>query len=360
VNERLRALRELLRERDLEALLVLSPSNRRYLSGFSGSAGTLLVTPDAALIFTDFRYRDQAAREAPDFALRQIGVEKPLEAALAEAIEELRLHLVAFEAGSISVAVHGKLLAATADLPAALIPRDGLVEQLRVSKDAADLAPLRRAIAITDAALAAVLPALRPEMSEKQAAWLLEVAMRERGADALAFPIIFGAGPNGASPHARASDELLGSGRPIVIDCGALLNGYHADLTRTVVLGQPDERFMQIYELVHAAQRRAIAGIRAGMSCKEVDALARDYLAEAGYGEQFGHGLGHGVGLEIHEDPRLSRVNERPLPAGAVTSVEPGIYLPGWGGVRIEDLVLVGADGCEVLSQSPYDPVISG
>jgi Xaa-Pro aminopeptidase len=258
----------------------------------------------------------------------------------------------------MSVAEHEKLQAELRELPVALLGRPGIVDGLRESKDADELAALRRAIAITDEALAATLAALRPEQTEREVAWMLERAMRERGADAISFPFIVGAGPNGANPHARASDEPLGLGRPIVMDFGALVDGYHADLTRTVILGAPDERFTQIYELVHAAQRRAIEGLRAGVTGKEVDALARDFLTEAGYGEQFGHGLGHGVGLNIHEGPRLSRLSEQALPAGAVTSVEPGVYLPEWGGVRIEDLVLVKDGGCEVLSHAPYEPVI--
>jgi Xaa-Pro aminopeptidase len=358
VTDRLRALRDVLRERDLEALLITGTANRRYLSGFTGSAGALLVTPERALIFTDFRYREQAGREAPQFELREISGESPLAKRLAEAVKELRLHCVAFESDVMSVAEHEKLAAELKELPVALLGRPGIVDGLRESKDSDELAALRRAIAITDAALAATLPALRPEQTEREVAWMLERAMREGGADALSFPIIIGAGPNGANPHARASDEPLGLHRPIVMDFGALAEGYHADLTRTVILGGPDERFMAIYELVHAAQRRAIEGLRAGVTGKQADALARDFLTEAGYGEQFGHGLGHGVGLNIHEGPRLSRLADQPLPAGAVTSVEPGIYLPEWGGVRIEDLVLLTPEGCEVLSQSPYEPVV--
>ena len=358
MTDRLRALRDVLRERDLEGLLITGAANRRYISGFTGSAGALLVTTERALVFTDFRYREQVARQSPAFELREISGENPLPKRFAEAVKELRLHCIAFESNVMSVAEHEGLQAELKELPAALLGRPGIVDELRVSKDANELATLRRAIAVTDAALAATLPALRPEHTERQVAWMLEQAMRERGADALSFPIIVGAGPNGANPHARASDEPLGLGRPVVIDFGALVDGYHADLTRTVILGAADAQFTNIYELVHAAQRRAIAGVRAGAIGKEVDALARDFLTEAGYGEHFGHGLGHGVGLNIHEGPRLSRQAEQPLPTGAVTSVEPGVYLPEWGGVRIEDLVLVTSDGCEVLSHAPYEPVI--
>jgi len=360
VDERLQALRDLLREHDLEALLVSAPANRAYVSGFSGSVGTLLISQTAALIFTDFRYRTQVARTSPGFELRETSLEAPLDTRITEAVKELRLHCVAFEGAHMTVAQHARLLEATKEVSVGWIARTGLVEQLREQKDAAEQATLRQAIAITDQALAAVRPTLRPDMSEREVAWQIELAMRERGADGLAFPIIVAAGQNGASPHARASDDVLGTGRPIVIDCGALLRGYHADMTRTLVIGEPDELFAKVFDLVRTAQQLAKTAVRAGAVCKDVDAIARNFLADHGYGEEFGHSLGHGVGLNIHEGPSLSARSERPLPLGAITSVEPGVYIPAWGSVRIEDLVLVGPDGCEVLTQSPYDPVVHG
>lgn len=360
MNKRVSALRELMQERDLEALLVTTPTNRAYLSGFNGSAGTLLITQKAALLFTDFRYRTQVAKTSPDFELRETSLEAPLDKRIAEALGELRVHCVAFESAHMTVAQHARLLETTKDLSVGWIGRSGIVEQLREQKDVEEQAMLRRAIAITDEALAAVRSTMRPDMSEREVAWQLELAMRERGADGLSFPIIVAAGPNGASPHARASDELLGVGRPIVIDCGALLKGYHADMTRTFILGEPDEQFNKIFDLVRTAQQMAKTAVRAGAICKEVDAIARDFFSEQGYGiDYFGHSLGHGVGLNIHEGPSISSRSERPLPVGAITSVEPGLYLPEWGGVRIEDLVLVGPDGCEQLTQSPYDPVVA-
>lgn len=356
-HERLSRLRAALAERGLPALLVGGPANRRYISGFSGSYGALLVTADAALLFTDSRYIIQAARESPGFALRQIiNPGRPLPELLAEVAGELELRRIGFEAAHTSMAEY-HALAEALDGPI-LEPTEGLVEQLREVKDAAEIATLRRAIAITDAAITAVIAELRPEMSERQAAWMLEVAMRERGADALSFPIIVAAGPNSAQPHARPGDEPLGAGRPIVIDMGALVDGYHADLTRTVCLGEPDAKFREVYAIVLEAQRRALAGLRPGLRCNAADALAREHIAAAGYGDSFGHGLGHGVGLDIHEGPSLRRAaagKEQSGPrlrAGNVTSVEPGIYLEGWGGVRIEDLALITEDACEVLSQA--------
>jgi Xaa-Pro aminopeptidase len=355
--ERLARLRAALAARALPALLVGSPPNRRYLSGFTGSFGQLLITAEAAIICTDSRYKVQAAQQAPAFSLYEvINPVRPLPTVLAAAAAELGLVQIGFEAEQTSVSEHARLQQALGDA-VALVPTEGLVERLRERKDPDELDTLRRAAAITDAALAAVLPRLRPETTERETAWMLEVAMRELGADGPSFEIIVAAGPNSALPHARPSDAPLGKGRPIVIDMGARLDGYHADLTRTVVLGEPDARFREVYAVVLEAQRRAIAGLRADVPGSAVDALARDYIAEAGYGACFGHGLGHGVGLAIHEGPALRRApvggTGQPLEAGMVTSVEPGIYIEGWGGVRIEDLALVTHEGCELLSRAP-------
>jgi len=359
LHDRLSRLRSALGERGLPALLVSGAANRRYISGFSGSNGALLVTAGAALLFTDGRYTIQAGRESPAFELREIvNPGRPLADLLVEAAAELGLNQVAFEAAHLSVAEHYGLARAMFNSPVELEPAEGVVEALREVKDADELATLRRAVAITDAAITAVIAQLRPETSERQAAWALEVAMRERGADALSFPIIVAAGPNAAQPHAQPGDEPLGVGRPIVIDMGALVDGYHADLTRTICLGQPDPKFQQIYAIVLEAQRRVLAGLRPGLRCNAADALAREHIAAAGYADNFGHGLGHGVGLDIHEGPSLRRAASGKeqsgprLQAGNVTSVEPGIYIPGWGGVRIEDLALITEDGCEVLSQA--------
>jgi Xaa-Pro aminopeptidase len=357
MDHRLVRLRAALAEAGLPALLVSASANRRDLSGFTGSYGWLLITAEAALLFTDSRYTERAAHEAPAFQISQLANPgRTLADALAEAARELGLSQVAFEAAHTSVAEHASLAAALGDA-VGLLPCEGVAEGLRQLKDAAELAVLRRAVAITDAAIVAVTPQLRPEHTERQAAWMLELAMREKGAEAVAFPIIVAAGPNAAMPHYSPGDEPLGEGRPIVIDMGARLDGYHADLTRTIVLGAPDDQFWAIYDIVLEAQRRALAGLRPGALSSDVDALARDHIAAAGYGDNFGHGLGHGVGLNIHEGPSLRRAGPgspaAPLQAGMVTSVEPGIYLPGWGGVRIEDLALVTADGHEVLSMAP-------
>jgi Xaa-Pro aminopeptidase len=356
---RITRLRESLAARELPALLVTADANRRYLSGFSGSAGALLITPDAALLFTDGRYTIQAAEQAPAFELRQVvNPGRLLPDLLNEAVAELGLPAIGVEAAHLSMAEYARLRSALGDT-VGLTPVEGIVEQLREQKDADELATLRKAIAITDAAITATIPRLTPDLTERQTAWLLEAAIRESGADAVSFPIIVAAGPNAARAHHQPGDRPLGSGRPIVIDMGAKLNGYHADLTRTIVLGEPDAQFWTIYDIVLKAQRTALAGLRPGLSGHEADLLARDVIAAAGYGDAFSHSLGHGVGLNIHEGPSLRRAPEGKedaspqLQAGMVTSVEPGIYLADWGGVRIEDLALITPDGCEVLSHAP-------
>lgn len=360
MHQRLSRLREALSERRLAALLVTGTANRRYLSGFSGSAGSLLVTADRALLLSDFRYITQAGQEAPDWEFRLLPSGATIGELVPQLLGELGVTRVGFEAGDVSVALFSALQSGVREAGVSVewLATEGLVEQLREVKDGVELELLRRAIAITDDAFAALRPLLRPEMREREAAWELEKAMRERGAENLAFEIIVAAGTNGARPHAHAGDEPLGTGRAIVMDFGARVGGYHADMTRTVVLGEADERFWNVYNTVLRAQQAAEDGVRAGMTGRDADSLARDLIANAGFGDAFGHGLGHGVGLQIHEGPRLAQHSEQALPAGAVFSIEPGIYLPEWGGVRIEDLVLLNDGGAEVLTRSSKDPVL--
>jgi Xaa-Pro aminopeptidase len=361
MQHRLERFRQALEEQQLDALIVTNPLNRRYLSGFTGSAGTLLVTRQQALLLTDFRYESQARIEAPSFEVRLAYNEAAVTQELPKLIQEFGIQKLGFEAATVSVTQFSSWRKALAEAHSQvqMFETEGMIEHLRRIKDAEEIELLRRAVRIGDEALATVRPMLRPTMRERDVAWELEKAMRERGAEGMAFEVIVAAGDNGSRPHARAGDEQLGVGRPIVMDFGALVDGYHGDMTRTLVLGEADEQFWTIYNIVLEAQQQAEAAIRAGMSGLEADGIARSHIAAAGYGENFGHSLGHGVGLAIHEDPRLSYLREDVLPAGAVVSVEPGIYLPGWGGVRIEDLVLISETGAEVLTQSSKDPIVT-
>ncbi len=358
MTERLQRLRAALQARDLPAILLTAPTSRRYLSGFTGSAGALLISAEDAWLLTDGRYLVQAAAEAPAFTLREVRLPAtPLPAAVAELLGKLGVTRLGFEAAAMTVAEYRQLSRALGET-IELVATENLVEELRMVKDASEIALLRRAVAITDAAFTAVAPVLTPAMSEREAAWRLEVALHDLGAEAPSFPIIVAAGRNSARPHHTPGDDCLGEGQPIIIDMGARLNGYHADLTRTIVLGQPDATFRAVYAATLSAQQTAIRALRPGLPWSEADAIARQVIGAAGYAGGIAHSLGHGVGLAIHEAPwlRITAPDAQPSPhfqAGMVTSVEPGIYLPEWGGVRIEDLVLITADGCEVLSRAP-------
>ncbi len=357
-GSRLAALRELLQEKGLEALLISSPDNRRYLSGFSAreeilheSCGSLLVTKEAALLFTDFRYLEWAENEvtAFDVLMYQAG----LGALLAEQLQAFKVRRLGYEAAYLTCGQHQRLVkaAAAAGLQVEWAPTEGLVERLREVKTAEEAAAMRRALALTEQVFTEVAALLHPGLQERQVGWEIERRFREAGAG-LAFSPIVAAGANSARPHHRPGDYQIQAGDPIIIDMGARVAGYCADLTRTVVLGEPSERFREIYRIVRRAQVRAEAGLRAGLETVQGDALARDLIAQAGYGEAFGHSLGHGVGLAVHEAPGLSPLQERNavLRAGSIVTVEPGIYLSGWGGVRLEDMALIREDRAEVLN----------
>ncbi len=357
MNGRLERLRALLRERELDALLVTQPENRRYLTGFTGSAGTVVVSPERALLLVDFRYVEQAARQSP--GLEVVPAKNRSEEDLPPLLKQIGGRRWGFESAHVTVAQYEKLRPLFAEAGIDLEGVENLVESLRAVKEPGELALLREAVRITDEAFVHFLEWVRPGVTEREAAWELEKTMRENGAEALAFPIIVASGPNGAMPHHRAGDRPLQRGEPIVIDMGAVYEGYQADMTRTICLGEADGRFWEIYRLVRAAQERAEGGIRAGMPSCEADGLAREMIAAAGYGEQFGHGLGHSIGLATHEMPQLSPRSQDPLPAGCTVTVEPGVYIPGWGGVRIEDVVVVHEDGTEVLTRSTKEPLVA-
>ena len=342
VNTRVEKLRSHLREKDIDAILVSSPENRRYLSGFTGSAGYLLISEDDAVLATDFRYVEQAGRQAPDFRVERIS------GALGwfpELASKLAVERVGFESQAMTVAALSSFKRAIDDADGSvgpeLVPVAGTVEKLRAFKDDRELALLTKAVEIADEALEQMASTISAGVTEKEVAWELEKAMRERDAEAIAFDIIVGAGPNGALPHHRAGEKVIEAGEAVVIDMGATYRGYCSDLTRTIVVGEPDETFREVYSIVLRAQLAAEEQVAAGMTGKAADAIARDIITEAGYGDAFGHSLGHGVGLAVHEYPTLSQRGEDILEDGMVFTIEPGIYLSGWGGVRIEDMAVM-------------------
>jgi Xaa-Pro aminopeptidase len=336
-----------LAEKELDALVVTNLVNLRYLTGYTGSNGVGVVGPGLRLFFTDFRYLTQAAEQVPDEFERAQG-QRDL---LGEVAERLSGR-VGFEDATMSVRQHERfrgLVGAAAEL----VPAGDLVEKLRAVKDPGEVDRIREAARLADEALSAVLERGLVGRTEHEVAVDLEHTMRTLGAEGPSFPSIVAHGPHGALPHAEPRREAIAAGKLITIDWGAIVDGYCSDCTRTYATGDLEDDAAAGYELVRAVQERSVEAVRAGAHGKEVDSLGRDEIAEAGHGEHYGHGLGHGVGLAVHEAPNLSQRSVDTLVAGNVVTVEPGIYVPGRFGVRIEDLVVVTDDGCDVLSGLP-------
>jgi len=351
MEERGQALVERLRQEYLDALLVTSLPNVRYLTGFSGTNAILLVTATQRWLFTDFRYADQAAAEAG--ANAHVVIEATsLWRGLWETLRTLRsIHAVGFESAHL---VHRDFERLLKDGTAwNWRPFVDLVERLREKKDPGELDNIREAARVAQAALAHTLPMVRPGMTELQVAGILEHALRDHGSEEHPFTTIVASGERTALPHARAGSRAIAHGDLLLLDFGATVSGYCSDVTRTVVVGQADDRQREVHAAVHAANEAARARVRSGMTGKEADAIARGVLERYGLSEAFGHGLGHGIGLEVHEGPRLSRMSEQVLPEGAVVTIEPGAYLSGWGGIRIEDNVRLSDAGAELLTDLP-------
>ncbi|MBI2869876.1 MAG: aminopeptidase P family protein [Chloroflexi bacterium] len=350
VLDRLQRLRAGLAEKEIESMLVSQPENRFYLSGFSGSAGYLLVTPDRAVLATDFRYIEQAKAQAPDYEIFRAAGD--IAGWLPEMARDLGIRALGFEAANVTFSLYQQLKDGIKekDTGNRLVPLNGVVESLRVVKEPEEIAFMEQAARIADGAFEYAESFIQPGMTEREAAWEIEKAMRERGSQALPFDIIVASGPNAAMPHAQPSARRIGLGEPVVIDMGARHEGYACDLTRTICLGNQDDTFKRVYDVVLGAQLTAIAIVKDGMTGEQADSLARKVIEQAGYGEAFGHGTGHGVGLATHEPPRLAPKSADVLKKGMVFTIEPGVYLPGWGGVRIEDLVQMEEGRVRVLS----------
>ena len=364
-HPRLDRIREALDEAKLDALMISAPGEehlgeeaRYYASGFTGSTAVVLVTRDRAIIAADFRYTEQAERECVP---RGFEVFKALEgrkqwwpkfvqeAGIGGKRVGIATHVVTY-AGRLSLTSLSQTLKA-AERPKWL-PAPDILNRLRVRKDEDELRLLQAAIDISDRAFEQLEAEIVPETSELIAAEIFARNVKAEGGDDISFETIVAGGPNGAMPHARPTPENVGADRPIVIDMGAKFGGYCSDLTRTIFLGEPDAKFREIYGIVYEAQQTAIEGIEPGMKTRAAHQLAQDVIDKAGYGERFGHGLGHGVGLAVHEDPYLGKSGEGTLEEGMVFTIEPGIYLPGWGGVRIEDIVVLENGKARVMSKA--------
>jgi len=350
IDNRLQKLRQRLAEEEIEAIFISQPENRYYLSGFDGSAGFLLITSQETVLATDFRYLEQAKRQAPDYEIFQISGD--IVDWFPRLVAELNLGRLGFEAKHVTFAKYRQLTDVLKQTKLKLIPTDGLVESLRAIKEPEEVELITKASKISDSAIEYIEGIIHTGMSEKEVAWEIEKFMRENGSETLPFDIIVASGPNSALPHAKPSSRTIHSGEPVVIDIGARTGGYSSDLSRTICLGAPDDTFNKIYDTVLGAQLAVLAIISEGMTGGQIDNVARTVIQEAGYSEAFGHGLGHGIGLAPHEQPRLGPNSIENLVDGMVFTVEPGIYLSGWGGVRIEDVVVMENGKARVISKA--------
>lgn len=355
--ERLARLQAVLARKEISALLVTQPANRRYLSGYTAadhgiqeSAGVLLVPRRGRpYLLTDSRFILQAEEEAAGFTVRLY--QKGLLASLQRLLPELAVQRLGFESHYLLHATAGRLARLAEKLKVEMVPVTEMVEPLRTVKAEEEIDKIRAAVLLNERVFQQVYQAIRPGMTEAAIALALESTMRALGAEGPSFPTIVAFGSNAAKPHAVPGARELVEGETVLIDMGLVLDGYCADMTRTVVVGEPDPLFQERLRIVRRAQLAAIKVIRAGIASREVDLAARRVIQKAGYGACFGHALGHGVGLEVHEEPRLSSRCRKKLRAGMVVTVEPGIYLPEWGGIRLENMVVVREGGCELLNQ---------
>jgi len=360
IENRVGELRKKLQNEKIDTFLVLIEENRRYLSGFTGedaqfdeSAGALLITSDSLVLATDSRFETQAGRESPGYEV--VTYKKGLVKALPGMLKSMKTRRLGFESRRMSYEMYSNILQAIEEsgLSVELVPTLEMVESLRLIKDEDEIRALCEAVGVAEAAFKNFLETLEPGIFETDAAWTLERRMREGGAQSLSFPVIAASGPNSALPHAIPERRAFRESEPLLFDWGAKLNGYCSDMTRMVFLKDPDEAFKRIFNTVYEAQQKAIDAIRPGMTTRQVDAVARSHIEKNGYKGYFGHGLGHGVGLAVHEAPSLSPTpqRERTIAENMVFTVEPGIYIPDKGGVRLENMVVVRGNGAEPLNR---------
>lgn len=366
IKDRLLLLRQSLAQNSIDTLMVLVEENRRYLSGFTGedtqfdeSAGALFITDSKLILATDSRYELQAKNEAPLFEI--VCYKEGLAKEVPNIADMLGIKRLGFESVRMSFIQHSKMAVElkSAGMQVKLVPAEDIVENLRLVKDETEIDTLKKALSISESVFKHIKSTIKPGLTERQLSWAMEKEMREAGAQSLSFSTIVASGPNSALPHAIPSNRKIKAGEPILFDWGARLDGYCSDISRTVIIGTPDETFKKVFTTVHDAQQMATDAVKPGMSSKAVDKIARDHIEKSGFKGKFSHGLGHGTGLAVHEHPRLSPLKETILETGMVFTVEPGIYLPGWGGIRLENMVVVRDDGVEVLNQiDPADFLI--
>jgi len=349
---RIRKIKELLLKDSIEAIIVDSPSNVYYLSGFTGTNATLFITQNTNYLLTDFRYTEQAEKQTKGFEIIRVDNEPY------KKIKELGkgINSIGIEEEHITWLKYKQMREVLSEKN--LVEASKILNKMRMIKDEAEIAIIREAIKITDQAFKNIIEKIKVDIAEEDIALELEFLLRKLGASGKSFDFIIGSGWRSALPHGVATPKKIVKNELIVLDFGAIYRRYCSDLTRTIFVGKPSAKHVEIYNIVLEAQLAAINYMKPGMSGKEVDAVARDIISKNGYGDYFGHGLGHSLGLEIHEEPRLNTREEKIIEPGMVITVEPGIYIPNWGGVRIEDVVLVTKNGVEVLTQSPKQFII--
>jgi Xaa-Pro aminopeptidase len=352
--QRLEPLRNAFSKHEIDGFLTENPANRRYLSGFTGSTGAVFVTGKAAKFITDFRYIDQATEQAAGFEI--VNNERAMIKAIAGQVKAAGIKRLGFEKQLVSYGTYDEWSKAFEGVE--LVPTDGIVEELRRIKSGEEVSVIRTAACIADDAFAHIINFIKPGVTELEVAMELEFTMRKLGATSSSFDIIVASGVRGALPHGVASAKVIEAGDMVTLDFGALYKGYISDITRTVAVGRPNSKMKEIYDIVLRAQLNGVEKVRAGMTGKEADALTRDIIDAAGYGDAYGHSTGHGIGLEVHEQPTLSKASELVLKPGMMVTVEPGIYVSGLGGVRIEDDVLITENGCEIITKSTKELLI--
>lgn len=351
--QRVKNVQDKLSKYNIDALLVTNMFNVRYLANFTGTTGLVVITKDEAYFVTDFRYTEQAAEEAKGFTI--VKNEGPIFEEVAKIVQEDKIENLGFEQENITYAVYNQI---SDIIPCELVPVTGLVEKLREVKTEDEINIIKEAINITEKAYDYILGFVKPGKTEIEVANELDFYMRNEGATSVSFDTIVASGVRSAMPHGVASDKVIEEGDMVTIDFGCYYKGYVSDMTRTFAVGDPGEQMKEIYEIVYQANKKVNEVAKAGMTGAELDAIARDYIAEKGYGPQFGHTLGHGIGLEVHEGPSLSFRNEDKLVVNNIVTNEPGIYVPGLGGVRIEDDLVIKEDGAEILMTTPKELII--
>ena len=350
---KLEKLRAALQENGVDALLITNENSRRYMTGFTGTAGVAIISKLDAVFITDFRYTEQAANQVKDFRIVQHA--KTLVEEVANQVETMGIKSLGFEKEDVTFGTYEVYKNA---IGAELVPLAGLVEKIRLIKTDEEISIIKAACRIADEAYDHIVTYIKPGMTELDVSNELEFFMRKRGATSSSFDIIVASGKRSALPHGVATEKIIEEGDFVTLDFGALYKGYISDTTRTLAVGEPSDQLKEIYQVVLEAQLLALEKVKPGMTGKEADAIARDYIASKGYGDAFGHSLGHGIGLEVHEGPGLSSRSNIVLEPGMVITIEPGIYLPGIGGVRIEDDALVTENGLEKLTHSTKELII--